>query len=89
VRRRVTAVPAFYESLLLLDTSEATVRAGTLLLRRAVEHSASSELLPEMEGIRVVKTHSYTGFPSLRLFYWVDERDLLLLEIEQYDETQG
>ena len=42
MRRRVTAVPALYESLLLLDRSEATVRAGTLLLRRAVRHSASS-----------------------------------------------
>ena len=88
MRRRVIAIPAFYESLLRLDASEATVKAGTLLLLRAVRHSASSELLPEMEGIRVLKTRSYSGFPALRLFYWADDRDLLLLEIERYDETQ-
>ena len=38
-------------------------------------------------GIHVLKTRSYGGFVALRLYYWMDDEDVLLLEIQRYDET--
>ena len=85
MRRRVRTDPEFYESLFNLDTSEATVHAGSLLLLRATLHPESAPAMPGM-GIRVIKTRSYEGFPALRLFYWIDDEDIFLLEIERYVE---
>ena len=88
MHRRVTAIPAFYESLFRLDVSEATVRAGTALLFRAAARPASSDLMPALgNGIRVLKSQSYGGFAAIRLFYWMDDEDVLLLDIERYDEA--
>ncbi len=83
MRRRVTAVGAFYESLATLDDSDETMQAVKALLLRVANHPEHGPALPGME-IRILKTGAYAGFAALRLFYWIDDENVHLLQIEPY-----
>jgi hypothetical protein len=82
-RRRVTGVPAFYESLAKLDKSEATVAAfRTLALRIATAPEEGPTL--KRKSVRVVRTEGYGPFPPLRVYYWMDDDAVYLLDIHVY-----
>lgn len=83
--RRVVAVDSFYESLASLDDSDETLCVVAALLRRAATRPESAEPLPGLR-IRVLCSRTDGGFPTIRLFYWLDDENVYLFSIEQYDE---
>jgi hypothetical protein len=83
VHKRVTGVAAFYESLAKLDNSEATVAAfRTLALRIATAPEDGPTL--SRKSIRVVRTEGYGPFLPLRVFYWMDDDTVYLLDVHVY-----
>jgi hypothetical protein len=81
--RPVTGVAAVYESLAKLDNSVATVAAfRTLALRIATAPEDGPTL--SRKSIRVVRTEGYGPFLPLRVFYWMDEDTVYLLDVHVY-----
>ena len=84
MRRRVTAVDAFYDSFSKLDESEETVEAFKQLLLRVSNRPLQGREVRGMT-VRVMKTRGYGPFLPLRVFYWMDDRLLYLLDVEFFD----
>ena len=86
MRRRVTAVAAFYESLATLDESQETLEVFKTLMLRVATDPERGPTLPGM-SVRVMKTRGYGPFPPLRIFYWIDDDTVYLLEVDVYGQT--
>jgi hypothetical protein len=85
VRHRVEYLDAYNASLSRLDDSPETRAAVQELLAQVTYFP---ERTPPVTGqfMRVVKTSSAGGYRPLRLFYWLDEGDVMVVHIEAYDE---
>ena len=83
MRRRVIAEDRFYDSLVALDDSEETMQAVKALLMRVADHPERGPSFPGLE-LRMLKTGGFSGFTPLRLFYWIDDENIYLLQIEPY-----
>lgn len=88
MRRRVTALETFYDSLAALDDSHETKQVVKALMLRVSAQPESAPMLPG-KTIRVLKSRSGGALPALRLFYWMDDERVCLLYIEAYDELTG
>jgi len=76
-------VETFYRSMAALGRSAETIEAFACLLLRVI---AKPQIGQEAagQGIRVMKTDGYGPFLPLRVFYWMDDDTLYLLDIEVY-----
>ena len=80
-KRRVIAVDAFLESLAKLDKSEWTVAAFRTLALEIATAPENGLTLPR-KTIRVIRTKGRGPFPPLRLYYWMDDEALYLLDLQ-------
>jgi hypothetical protein len=61
------------------------VEVFRVLLQRVQFHPENGETL-SASSVRVMKAHGYGPFPPLRIFYWFDDHDIYLLDIDPYGE---
>jgi hypothetical protein len=92
VRRRVTAADEFYDSFATLEASAATVGAAAatveafeVLLQRVAIYPGHGETVAGTPA-RVMKANGSGPFPPLRIFYWFDDFDVYLLDVDSYGE---
>lgn len=75
----------FYKSLEALDTSPELVRAGAVLLLRAVNQPESGKQLPRLR-IYMLRSTKDPWYPEVRLLYWFDDETVTFLHIERGEE---
>ena len=83
VRRRVTPLNAFYESLSRIDGSQANVQAFAKLMERVASDPEKGLPVRDLDAL-AMKTHGFGPFQPLRVIYRMDEDRIYLLSVGIY-----
>ena len=84
---RVEYLDPFYDSLWLLDNSPKTFRALVVLLSDATKEP---ETVPRLKGtnMRVAMTTPDSGLVLLRVFFFIEDGVMKIMEVEPYEEWE-